>query len=244
VPTSPILFHAPVSLIFPNCSACCHSILTHVHAEIFLTSVLTKWHWDGDSANLRNERPQMKLYIKNMVCNRCKMVVKDQLIKIGLHPILVELGEVTIAQEINAKQKSTLNNILMTFGFLLIDDKKSRIIEKIKNTIINHVHYSDEQLKTNFSEYISNQLHHNYNYLSNLFSDVEGTTIEQYFISQKIERVKELLVYDELSVSEIALQMNYNSVSHLSKQFKKVTGFTPTYYKKLKERKRTPIEEL
>ncbi len=179
-----------------------------------------------------------------MVCNRCKMVVKDQLIKIGLHPILVELGEVTIAQEINAKQKSTLNNILMTFGFLLIDDKKSRIIEKIKNTIINHVHYSDEQLKTNFSEYISNQLHHNYNYLSNLFSDVEGTTIEQYFISQKIERVKELLVYDELSVSEIALQMNYNSVSHLSKQFKKVTGFTPTYYKKLKERKRTPIEEL
>jgi AraC-like DNA-binding protein len=186
----------------------------------------------------------MKLYIKNMVCSRCKMIVKDELIKFGLHPVNVELGEVLVSEELNAAQKRQFNQQLLSFGFVLIDDKKSRIIEKIKNEIVELVHYSGEQLKTNFSEHISNQLHHDYNYLSNLFSDVEGTTIEQYLISQKIEKVKELLVYDEFTLSEIALQMNYSSVTYLSKQFKKVTGFTPTYYKKLKERKRTPIEEL
>ena len=179
-----------------------------------------------------------------MVCNRCKMVVKDQLIKFGLHPTSVELGEVTIVEEVNAKQKVKLNDMLLSFGFVLIDDKKSRIIEKIKNLIIKLVHHSDEQPKTNFSDYISNQLHQDYNYLSNLFSDVEGTTIEQFFISQKIERVKELLVYDELSLTEIALQMNYSSVTYLSKQFKKVTGLRPTHFKQLKEKKRIPIEEL
>lgn len=179
-----------------------------------------------------------------MVCSRCKMIVKDELIKFGLHPVNVELGEVLVSEELNAAQKRQFNQQLLSFGFVLIDDKKSRIIEKIKNEIVELVHYSGEQLKTNFSEHISNQLHHDYNYLSNLFSDVEGTTIEQYLISQKIEKVKELLVYDEFTLSEIALQMNYSSVTYLSKQFKKVTGFTPTYYKKLKERKRTPIEEL
>ena len=172
------------------------------------------------------------------------MVVKDELIKFGLQPTSVALGEVIVSEELNATQKKQLNQVLLSFGFVLINDKRSRIIEKIKNTIVALVHYSDEQLKVNFSAHISNQLHHDYNYLSNLFSEVEGTTIEQYFISQKIEKVKELLVYDELSLSEIALQMNYSSVSYLSKQFKKVTGFTTTHYKQLKERKRTPIEEL
>jgi AraC-like DNA-binding protein len=172
------------------------------------------------------------------------MVVNEQLIKFGLHPVNVELGEVIISEEINETQKKQLNQVMLSFGFVLIDDKKSRMIEKIKNAIIELVRYSEEQLKTNLSEHITSQLNHDYNYLSNLFSEVEGTTIEQYFIAQKIERVKELLVYDEFSLSEIAVQMNYSSVSHLSKQFKKVTGFTPTYYKQLKERKRTPIEEL
>ncbi len=179
-----------------------------------------------------------------MVCSRCKMVVKEQLKKFGLHPVNVELGEVNISEEINATQKKQLNQVLLSFGFVLIDDKKSRMIEKIKNAIIDLVRYSEEQLKTNLSEHITSQLNHDYNYLSNLFSEVEGTTIEQYFIAQKIEKVKELLVYDEFSLSEIAMQMNYSSVSHLSKQFKKVTGFTPTYFKQLKERKRIPIEEL
>jgi AraC-like DNA-binding protein len=179
-----------------------------------------------------------------MVCSRCKMVVENELIKFGLHPINVELGEVIVSEELSQTQKKQLNQVLLSFGFVLIDDKKSRIIEKIKNAIIELVRYSEEQLKTNLSEHISSQLNHDYNYLSNLFSEVEGTTIEQYFIAQKIEKVKELLVYDELSLSEIALQMNYSSVSHLSKQFKKVTGFTPTYFKQLKERKRIPIEEL
>ena len=179
-----------------------------------------------------------------MVCNRCKMVVKDELIKFGLHPTSVELGEVEVTEELNQEQKNKLNRILLSFGFDLIDNKKSRLIEKIKNTIVKLVHYSDEQLKTNFSQHISQLLHHDYNYLSNLFSEVEGITIEQYFIAQKIERAKELLMYDELSLSEIAFQLNYSSVSHLSKQFKKVTGLTPTHFKQIKEKKRHPIEEL
>jgi len=179
-----------------------------------------------------------------MVCSRCKMVVKDELLKFGLHPTSVELGEVIVSEELSQTQKKQLNQLLLSFGFVLIDDKKSRTIEKIKTAIVELVHYSEVQLKSNLSDHISQQLNHDYNYLSNLFSEVEGTTIEQYFIAQKIEKVKELLVYDELSLSEISLQMNYSSVSYLSKQFKKVTGFTTTYYKQLKERKRTPIEEL
>jgi len=152
-----------------------------------------------------------------MVCSRCKMVVKNELIKFGLQPSSVELGEVIISDELDMLKKEQLNQVLLSLGFVLIDDKKSRIIEKIKTEIIELVHHSDLQLKSKFSNYISNQLHHDYNYLSNLFSEVEGTTIEQYLISQKIEKVKELLVYDEFSLSEIAIQMNYSSVSHLSK---------------------------
>ncbi len=187
---------------------------------------------------------RMKLYIKNMVCSRCKMVVKNELLNFGLHPITLELGEVTITEELNAEQKKEINHALQSFGFSLIDDKKSRIIEKIKNTIVEIVHYPEEQLKIKLSEYLGRHLHHDYNYLSNLFTEVEGTTIEKYFISQKIERVKELLVYDELSLSEIASRMNYSSVSHLSRQFKKVTGITSGYFRQLKEKKRIPLDEL
>lgn len=185
----------------------------------------------------------MKLYIKNMVCNRCIMVVKKELEELGLQPIEVELGEVTVTKELSATQKEQLNTRLLTLGFELMDDKKSRLVEKIKNEITRQV-YGDEDLKINFSQHISRLLHHDYNYLSNLFTAVEGTTIEQYFIAQKIERVKELLVYDELSLSEIAVLMNYSSVGHLSRQFKKTTGLTPSHFKQVKVKKRTPIDDL
>lgn len=179
-----------------------------------------------------------------MVCSRCKMVVKDELIKFGVHPTSVELGEVEIKEELNDKKKEALNTVLQSFGFDLIDDKKSKLIEKIKNTIVELVHYSDDQLSINFSEYISSKLHHDYNYMSNLFSEVEGITIEKYFISQKIEKVKELLKYDELSLSEIADRLGYSSVAYLSNQFKKQTGLTPTFYKSLKQNKRKNLDDL
>ena len=179
-----------------------------------------------------------------MVCSRCKMVIKIELIKFGLHPAKVELGSVEIKEALNDKEKTALNKILLGLGFLLMNDKKSQLVEKIKNLVVELVHYSEAPLKVNLSNHIADKLHHNYHYLSNLFSEVESTTIEQYFIAQKAERVKELLVYDELSVSEIALQLNYSSASHLSKQFKKATGLTPSHFKQLKEKKRKPIEEL
>ncbi|MCV9926396.1 AraC family transcriptional regulator [Flavobacterium sp. LS1R49] len=186
----------------------------------------------------------MKLYIKNMVCSRCKMVVKSELEKLGLHPITVELGEVEIQEAEIDSLKEGLVEVLNSLGFELIDDKKSKIIEKTKTLIIELVHYKNNDLSTNLSHYLSTNLQHDYNSLSNLFTEVEGTTIEKYFISQKIEKVKELLIYDELSLSEIAFQLQYSSVAHLSNQFKKVTGFSPTYYKQLKDKKRKQLEDL
>lgn len=179
-----------------------------------------------------------------MVCNRCKMVVKTQLESSGLRPLSVNLGEVEIEGELSKDRLSQLNTSLKTIGFELIDDKKSQTIERIKTAIVTLVHHSDHALKTNLSSFISSQIHQDYNYLSNLFSEVEGTTIEKYFIAQRIERVKELIVYDELSLSEIADRLGYSSVSYLSNQFKKITGFTPSYFKSLKEYKRKNIEEL
>ena len=186
----------------------------------------------------------MKLYIKNMVCSRCKMVVKTELAKHNLIPMAIELGEVEIHEQLNKKELHTLNTGLKHLGFEIIDDRRSRIIEKIKNIIIELVHHSSENLQVNLSEFIASRVHQDYNYLSNLFSEVEGTTIEKYLIAQKIERVKELLVYDEFSLSGIADQLGYSSVAYLSNQFKRVTGLTPTYYKSLKEHKRKNIEEL
>jgi AraC-like DNA-binding protein len=186
----------------------------------------------------------MKLFVKNMVCNRCKMVVKSEIEKFGLHPTSVELGEVEITEELSEQKKNQLNEQLLLFGFALMDDKKIRIIEKVKNLIVDLVQNKNSQLKTNLSDYLSTEIHHDYTYITNLFTQVEGTTIEQYFIAQKIERVKELLVYDEFSLSQIADDMGYSSVSHLSKQFKKVTGLTPSHFKQLRENKRRPLEEL
>lgn len=179
-----------------------------------------------------------------MVCNRCIMVVQNELEKMKFDIKNVKLGEVVLNQEPTNEQKKSLEKVLIPLGFELIDDKKSRIIEKIKNSIIDLVHHQNREIKTNLSEVLSNQLHHDYNYLSNLFSEVEGITIEKYFIAQKIERVKELLVYDELSLSEIAFKMNYSSLAYLSNQFKKVTGLTPSHFKQIREDKRKPLDKV
>lgn len=186
----------------------------------------------------------MKLYIKNMVCRRCKMAVASELDKLGIKTLSVGLGEVELQQPIDDAKKATLSANLNVLGFELIDDKKSKVIERIKNLIIDLVHYRNNDLKMNLSQHLSTELGQEYSALSNLFSEVEGTTIEQYFIAQKIERVKELITYDELSLSEIAYQLNYSSVAYLSNQFKKVTGFSPTYFKNLKSQKRKQIEDL
>jgi len=186
----------------------------------------------------------MTLFIKNMVCNRCILVIQNELDKLGVGVKNIKLGEVTLEKELTSKEREHLNKTLLSLGFEIIDDKKSRIIEKIKNLIINLVHHQDSETKINLSELLSNELHHDYNYLSNLFSEVEGTTIEKYFIAQKIEKVKELLVYDELSLSEIAFRLHYSSVAYLSNQFKKVTGLTPSHFKKIRKDKRTPLDEV
>ena len=185
-----------------------------------------------------------KLYIKNMVCDRCKMVVKSELEKLGINPSKIDLGEVTLDKPIGQTLKQQVKSILSTLGFELIDDKRSRLIEQIKTLIIELVHYNNNELKINLSDYLSQKLHHEYNYISNLFSEVEGTTIEKYFIAQKIERVKELLVYDELTLSEIAFRLNYSSTAHLSSQFKKVTGLTPSHFKEIKASKRKPLDKV
>ena len=186
----------------------------------------------------------MKIYIKNMVCHRCIMVVQNELEKLGLDAKNIKLGEVILSKEITSLEKENLSKTLEPLGFEVIDDKKGRIIEKIKNIIIDLVHHQDSDVKTNLSDVLSDKLHHDYNYLSNLFSEVEGTTIEKYFIAQKVEKVKELLVYDELSLSEIANRLNYSSVAYLSNQFKKVTGLTPSHFKQIKEDKRKPLDKV
>lgn len=186
----------------------------------------------------------MKLYIKNMVCSRCKMVVKSVFESMGITPITVELGEVELKNDIEEIQKNELLKNLRAVGFDLIDDRKSKTIDRIKILIIDLVQNKNNDLKSNLSDYISQELNQDYNTLSNLFSEVENTTIEKYFINQKVEKVKELIIYDELSLSEIAYSLNYSSVSHLSNQFKKVTGFSPTYFKNIKTVKRKQIEDL
>lgn len=184
------------------------------------------------------------IFIKNMVCDRCIMVVQNELEKLGLDAKNIKLGEVILSKEITSLEKENLSKTLEPLGFEVIDDKKGRIIEKIKNIIIDLVHHQDSDVKTNLSYVLSDKLHHDYNYLSNLFSEVEGTTIEKYFIAQKVEKVKELLVYDELSLSEIANRLNYSSVAYLSNQFKKVTGLTPSHFKQIKEDKRKPLDKV
>lgn len=179
-----------------------------------------------------------------MVCNRCILVVQNELDKLGIEATNIKLGEITLKKDLTTKEREELENVLDPLGFQVIYDKKSRMIEKIKNVIIDLVHHQDNDAKTNLSDVLSDALHHDYNYLSNLFSDIEGTTIEKYFIAQKVEKIKELLVYDELSLSEIADRMNYSSVAYLSNQFKKVTGLTPSHFKQIREDKRKPLDKV
>jgi AraC-like DNA-binding protein len=166
------------------------------------------------------------------------MVVKSELEKLGLHHTMVELGEVEIMEDIPKPQLRKLNIALKKSGLELMDDNKTILVERIKTIIIELVHYNDEQIKINLSDYLSEKLNHNYTYLSNLFSDVKGKTIEKFYLTNKIERVKELLVYDELNLTEIAYKLHYSSVAHLSNQFKKMTGLTPSHFKNLKHKRR------
>lgn len=179
-----------------------------------------------------------------MVSIRCKMVVKSELDKLGLHYGAVDLGEVEIKERITDKQRTQLKQALLQSGLELMEDQRAILIEKIRNVIVEMVHYEDEVPRVKNSVYISEKLHYDYTYLSNLFSATTGTTIEHYIIAHKIERVKELLLYDELSLTEIAYKLNYSSVAHLSGQFKKVTGLTPTYFKKLKHKRRNTLDSV
>ena len=186
----------------------------------------------------------MKMYIKNMVCDRCKMVVKQELTKLGIKPLRVDLGEVELNTELTETEYQKLSVTLKEYGFEIIEKSNNRIIEKIKNIIIELVHRSDETIKINYSAYLEEKLNKKYNYLSNLFSEIERITIEQFIIFQKIEKAKELLLYDELSLSEIADKLGYSSLAYLSSQFKKVTGSTPTHFKSLKDKKRLSLDNL
>lgn len=194
---------------------------------------------------LRNPiEKDLKLHIKYMVSNRCKMVVKEELKKMGLHFIMVDLGEVEIMEDISEEERGQFKEALSQYGLELIGDKKSIIIEKIKTVIIEIVHHSDEFPKQNISDFLSERLDLDSTYLTNLFSSIQGITIQQFVIEHKIARVKELIMYGELSFKEIAWKMNYSSIAHLSNQFKKITGLTPSHFRQLKDIRRTPIEEI
>jgi AraC-like DNA-binding protein len=172
------------------------------------------------------------------------MVVKDVLKNLGLHFMVVDLGEVEIMEDINEETRNELKKALIVSGLELMDDKKAMLIEKINNVITEMIHYSDEAPKMNYSDYISDKLKYDYTYLSNLFSEVKGITIQQFIIIHKIERAKELLLYDEMNLTEISYKLHYSSVAHLSNQFKKVTGLSPSQFKNLKDKRRKPIEEI
>lgn len=179
-----------------------------------------------------------------MVSLRCKMLVKEELGKLGIHCLMVDLGVIETLEDITDEQRLRLSKNLLKSGLELMDDKKSILIERIKNLIIEMVHYSDEVPHVNYSDYISEKLNYDYTYLSNIFSEVKGITIQQFIIHHKIEKVKELLLYDELNLTEISYKLNYSSVAHLSSQFKKITGLTPSYYKKIKQKRSDNLENL
>lgn len=186
----------------------------------------------------------MKLYIKYMVCIRCKMVVKSELEKLGLNYTKVELGEADIRGDITENQRKQLKAALQISGLELMDDHKAILIERIKAVVVEMVHYAEELPKTNFSDYLSEKLQYDYTYLANLFSETAGITIQNYIIAHKIERAKELLLYDELTLTEISYRLNYSSVAHLSNQFKKITGLTPTFFKQLKQKRRDSLNNV
>ncbi|MDM8337780.1 helix-turn-helix domain-containing protein [Mediterranea massiliensis] len=189
-------------------------------------------------------KPSQILYIKNMVCNRCIMVVRAQLLALGLHPLSVELGRVELAEAVDDSLMQSIRQTLEPLGFELIDDRRSLLTEQIKAAVIELVHYSDQQPKTNLSDYLATRLNHDYSALSKLFSETTGTTIEKYFIAQKTERAKELLIYGELSIGEIADLLNYSSTAYFSSQFKSQTGLTPGQFRQLRENRRKPLDQV
>lgn len=186
----------------------------------------------------------MKLYIKYMVSLRCKLMVKEELRKVGLHNAVIDLGMVETLEDVSDAQRTQLRESLLKSGLELLDDSRSILIERIKNVITELIHYSDELPTQNYSDYISEKLNYDYTYLSNIFSEVKGITIQQFIILNKIERVKELLLYDELNLTEIAYKLRYSSVAHLSNQFKKITGLTPSYFKKIRKARNSNLENL
>ncbi len=186
----------------------------------------------------------MIIYIKNMVCIRCQMVVKAELEKLGVQYVDVKIGEAHTIGDIPGDKLDQLDIALKKSGLLLMDDKKSILVEKIKAAVIELVHYTEDQIKINLSDHLSEKLNYDYTYLANLFSEVKGITIEKFYLKHKIEKVKELIVYDELNLSEIAYKLHYSSVAHLSNQFKKITGLTPSHFKMLKNKRRSTLEDV
>jgi len=186
----------------------------------------------------------VKIFIRNMVCIRCQMVVKAELEKLDVGYVNVKIGEVNTIKDVSKEQLQKLDIALRKSGLELMDDKKSILVEKIKSAVIELVHYTDDQIKTNLSDYLSEKLNYDYTYLANLYSEVKGSTIEKLYLTHKVEKVKELIVYDELNLSEIAYQLHYSSVAHLSNQFKKITGLSPSHFKKLKNKRRRTLEDV
>lgn len=186
----------------------------------------------------------MKLYIKYMVSLRCKMVVKAELEKLGMPYVSVELGTIELPEKPTDEQREGLRITLLRSGLELLDDPKIILIEKIKNVIIEMIHYDVELPNVNYSDYLSEKLGYDYTYLSNMFSEVKGSTIQQFIITHKIERVKELLLYDEYNLTEISYMLHYSSVAHLSNQFKKITGLSPSFFKKLKQKRKKNLEDF
>jgi len=186
----------------------------------------------------------MKIYIKNMVCIRCQMAVKNELEKLGLHLTKIELGEAEIMEDLSIEQRDNLSISLKNIGLELMEDRKNILADKVKTAIIDLLHYTDHQIKINLPDYLSERVFHNYAFLSKLFSEVKGTTIEKFYLSQKLDKVKELLVYDELNLTDIAYKLHYSSVAHLSNQFKKMTGLTPSHFKNLKQNRGFALADM
>ncbi|MEI3155427.1 MAG: helix-turn-helix domain-containing protein [Odoribacter sp.] len=184
------------------------------------------------------------IFIKNMVCNRCIMVVSEVLKSLEFTPLHVELGKATVHEQLTPNNLEVIKKALEKLGFQLIDDKRQRIIEQIRTAVIELVHYENNLSKLKLSEYLKDKCNYDYSFLSKLFSEVTGNSIERYYIAQKVERIKELLIYGELSISEIANQLQYSSVAHLSTQFRNVTGMSPSKFRLLKDQKREPLDEV
>ncbi len=186
----------------------------------------------------------MKLYVRNMACLSCKVFVKEAMEELKIEPVKVELGEIETRKELSADEKQKLNSKIKKVGLELMENKQGAIIEKIRKVVVDYVYHTEEKIITNFSDYLSKKLNYNYTYLANLFSEVEVSTIEQYVIAMKIERIKELIMFEDMTLTEISYKLHYSSVAHLSAQFKKVTGLTPTHFKELKKKRRIAIQNL